>query len=81
MIFSTLNNLKKGAIARVYDLDIPGEMRQRLGDMGIIPGTRIECLFSSAGNAISAYLVRGCVIALRCEDAKGIIIVPCGVRI
>lgn len=81
MIFSTLNNLKRGGIAQVYDLDITGDMRQRLQDLGLIPGTTIECLFSSAKDAISAYLIRGSVIALRCEDAKGIVIIPCGVRV
>ena len=79
MIFSTLNKLKKGSPAKVYALNSKGAIRQRLQDLGIIPGTRLECLYSSKGNAISAYLIRGCVIALRGEDAKDIVIVPCGV--
>ena len=80
MLFSTLNNLEKGGIAQVSDLKIQGELRQRLMDMGITPGTGIECLFSSPKKQISAYLVRDSVIALRCEDAEGIVIIPKGVR-
>ena len=79
MIFSTLNKLNTGSCANVFALENKGPIRQRLSDLGIIPDTNLECLYSSKGNEISAYLVRGSVIALRCEDAKNIVIVPCGV--
>lgn len=79
MVFSTLNKLKVGSLASVFALDSKGPIRQRLQDLGLIPGTLLECLYSSKGNDISAYLVRGSVIAIRCEDAKNIVIVPCGV--
>lgn len=81
MIFQTLNKLKNGDKATIYALEAKGAIRQRLCDLGIIPGTTAQRLYSSKGNDISAYLVRGSVIALRCEDAKNIVVTPCGVRI
>ena len=75
----TLNKLKPGSIARVYELKSEGAIRQRLQDLGVIPGASIECLYSSKGGAISAYQVCGSVIALRCEDAENILTEPCGV--
>ena len=79
MIFDTLNKLETGSTATVYELKSQGAIRQRLQDLGMIPGTSIECLYSSKGRAISAYFVCGSVIALRYEDAKNIVTVPCGV--
>lgn len=81
MIFSTLNNLTKGGVAQIYDLEARGDMRRRLLDLGIIPGTRTKCLFTSAKGAISAYLFGDTVIALRRDDAKKIVIVPLGVKL
>lgn len=47
-------------------------MRQRLCDLGIVGGTRIECVARAGLGGPSAYLVRGAVIALRREDADKI---------
>lgn len=48
------------------------EIARRLLDIGVIPGTKIECvLFSPMGNP-KAYMIRGAVIAIRNEDAYGI---------
>ena len=74
MVFSTLNSLKKGEKGQIYSLDISENLKKRLMDMGLIKGREIECLFSSAKNEISAYLVEGTVIALRREDAQGILV-------
>ena len=75
MIFSTLNNLNSGESARIYSLNTAESLKKRLMDMGFIKGAGIECLFSSKGDEISAYLVRDTVIALRREDAMGIVTV------
>jgi ferrous iron transport protein A len=47
-------------------------MRRRLLDMGLIEGTRVECLQKSPAGDPVAYFVRGAVIALRSEDSAGI---------
>ncbi len=51
-------------------------MRRRLNDIGLIPGTRVECLGRSPGGDPSAYLIRGAVIALRRSDSQNILIAP-----
>lgn len=45
-------------------------MRRRLFDIGLIKGTDVECVLQSAKREMSAYLIRGAVIALRREDAS-----------
>lgn len=73
----TMNKMKKGDKARVKQLDINGLMRRRLLDIGLIEGTKIECLQKSPLGDPCAYLIRGAVIALRSEDSKLIQITDC----
>ena len=68
----TLNTVAIGTIVQVEELTLSGSMRRRLQDIGIIQGTRVECLQKSPSGDPTAYLVRGTVIALRAEDAAGI---------
>ncbi len=71
-----LNRLCEGGEAEVSELSATGSMRKRLMDIGLIEGTKVECLHKSpAGNPI-AYLVRGAVIALRNEDSDHILVSP-----
>ena len=53
-------------------------MRRRLQDLGMIRGTKIECLGRSPLGDPAAYLVRKTVIALRREDALQITVSACG---
>lgn len=47
---------------------------QRFTDIGIIPGTKIQCVaISPLGDPI-AYFVRGVTISLRKEDSENVII-------
>ena len=46
------------------------EKSSRFTDLGIITGTKIKCIKRNKG--IAAYLVRGCVIALRNEDCESV---------
>ena len=43
---------------------------RRLIDIGLIPGTKLECVLISPMNNPKAYMIRGTVIAIRNEDAK-----------
>lgn len=71
-----LNRLHEGVEAQVSELSATGTMRKRLMDIGLIEGTKVECLHRSpAGNPI-AYLIRGAVIALRNEDSDHILVSP-----
>ena len=50
------------------------DIRRRLRDLGMIEGTKVECVFKSPGKDPVAYYVRGAVIALRNEDSDCIMI-------
>ncbi len=64
-----LSDLKKGQTATVSGLRAEGSMRRRLQDIGLIQGTRVECVGISPLGDPAAYLIRGAVIALRNRDA------------
>ena len=51
---------------------VVGAMRRRLQDIGLISGTRVECVGVSPLGDPAAYLIRGAVIALRREDSDGV---------
>lgn len=76
MIFQSLDKLEKGKDAKIVMINLHGKIRRRLYELGIIPGTTLECLMKSKNDEMSAYLVRDAVIALRREDAKRIITTP-----
>lgn len=68
-----LSRLSPGWRAKVTRLDAQGPMRRRFQDLGLIPGTTVECLAQSPLKDPCAYLIRGAVIALRNTDAASII--------
>lgn len=70
----TLNEIMPGGFATVKEIITDGDMRRRLLDIGLIPGTRIECIGKSPGGDPKAFLIRGAVIAIRAEDAAEIIV-------
>ena len=69
-----LNTLCPGESAFVKELNSSGALRRRLLDMGLVEGTRVECLGMSPGGDPKAFLVRGAVLALRAEDCRDIVI-------
>lgn len=70
----SLVQMKQGESAIIRELISVGAIRRRLQDLGIIPGTKVECVQKSPLGDPAAYLVRGAVIALRQEDAKTVLI-------
>ena len=68
-----LSNLQEGEIATVKRLRSTGSMRRRLQDIGLIEGTRVECLQKSPSGDPIAFLIRGAVIALRSEDSCNVV--------
>lgn len=67
----TLNKLK---------IDEEGTVKEnlkdnrRLKDLGMVKGTRIKCVLKSPLGDPAAYKVRGAVVAIRDEDASGILV-------
>ncbi len=69
-----LSELKQGYTAVVKELTASGSIRRRLQDIGIIEGTRVECVQKSPLGDPVAYLIRGAVVALRKEDSSNVLI-------
>ena len=73
-IMRNLAELPTGERCCVAELTSVGVNRRRMLDLGIVPGTIIEAVLKSPSGGVTAYLVRGALIAIRHEDAKNIII-------
>ena len=71
---NTLSSLECGSGAVVSTLCTKGAMRRRLQDIGFVPGSPVQALFRSCSGDPVAYLIHDTVIALRHEDADGILI-------
>lgn len=69
---NTLDKLKPGDSATILKLKNDDDMKRRLLDIGLVEGTKIDCLFQSFSKDPIAFLIRGAVIALRYEDMKKI---------
>ena len=65
-----LSDLLVGQTGTVHHIATTGAMRRRLLDLGVIEGTRIECVHKSPSGNPVAYTIRGAVIALRTDDSK-----------
>lgn len=72
-----LCDLQLGQCATVTGLKAVGGMRRRLLDIGLIEGTKVECVGRSPGGDPAAYLIRGAVIAIRDCDSADILIERC----
>ena len=70
----TLAALRPGETGSITALHNTGSIRQRLQDLGLVEGTRVECVGSSPGGGMSAYRVRGAVIALRRTDSEKVLL-------
>lgn len=69
-----LNEIKPGETAVVRSLRVHGSMRRRLLDIGLVEGTRVECVGVSPMGDPAAYLIRGAVIAIRSADSRNVLI-------
>ena len=76
-LIESMDRLPVGSAAMVTELLTTGSMRRRLQDIGLIEGTRIECLIRSPAGDPAAYLIRGAVIALRAEDSSRVRVELC----
>ncbi|MCX6016999.1 MAG: FeoA family protein [Chloroflexi bacterium] len=72
----TLAGLDIGASGVVIKLTCIGAQRDRMMDLGILPGTRITAEMRGPMGDPTAYRIRGALIALRREQATTIHISP-----
>ena len=70
----SLDMISPGESAVVNSLGAHGSMRRRLLDIGLVEGTRVECVGVSPMGDPAAYLIRGAVIAIRKADSRSVII-------
>ena len=68
-----LSELAVGESCRVAELDITGQLRSRLSDLGLVKGTRVTCVLESISGDPTAFLIRGSVIALRSDVTSRIL--------
>lgn len=68
---TSLNTGEKSVITAVL---IDPEMKRRLYDLGFIKGSVVEPVSKSICGDPRAYFIKGAVIALRNDDAKGILV-------
>lgn len=71
----SLSQLHPGCTACIKSLHLSGAIKQRLLDLGLIEGTRVQCLNRSPAGDPTAFLIRGAVIALRGSDSRKIEVV------
>ncbi|HEY8422555.1 MAG TPA: FeoA family protein [Thermoclostridium sp.] len=72
--FIPLNFLPIGKKAKVKSLTSDGNIRRRMLDIGLIPGTVVEAIQKSPSGDPTAYYIRGAVMALRSEEASKILV-------
>lgn len=66
----SMSELTRGQVGRVLDLQVEGGARERLVDLGLLPGARIERVMASPAGDPICYRVRGAMIALRNSDTR-----------
>lgn len=70
----SLSSLKKGEKCKLEELKMNGRERRRMLDLGLIKDTRIEAVLTSPSGGLTAYYIRGALLAIRAEDAAGILV-------
>jgi len=70
MAIKTLDSLKIGEKGKVIELKNDGTIHRRLLDIGLTPGTIVECVLFSPFKDPIAYKIRNATIALRKKDCR-----------
>lgn len=73
-VYKSLKDLPQGKASVVVGLAPDCSIRRRLQDIGLTPGTQVECIQPSPLGDPVAFLIRGAVIALRSEDSRHVLI-------
>ena len=69
-----LADLKIGEKAQVVSLHNESKIKRRLQDLGLVEGTRVNCVQKCPHGDMAAYGIRGAIIALRAEDAVNVLV-------
>lgn len=71
---TSLNTIKLNKSVKVHCLNCVGSIKRRLLDLGFIEGATIIPVLQSPAGELTAYEIRGTIIAIREEDARNIIV-------
>ena len=74
----SLNRLPVGTWGEVVDLCLQGFTYRRMLDLGLIRGTLVRPLWKNSAGSLTAYLIKGAVIALRANETRHILVAPKG---
>jgi len=74
----TLADLLPGESGIIQVVNTEDLLRQRLFDLGLVPGTRIQARFFAPKGDPVAFMVRGTLLALRLSTAKRVEVRPLG---
>lgn len=69
---TSLDHLRPGMRAVVVKVDAEDDLKQRLKDFGLVPGTAIRCRCRNPWGDVTALEFRGAVLALRTKDLRKI---------
>ena len=69
-----LSKLDIGRSAEIFWLSNHKNISTRLLDLGFEPGTQVTCVLKRGKDELSAFLVKGTVIALRREDSEIVLV-------
>lgn len=72
----SLDRLPLYICATICEIKPESKLRRRLQDIGFVRGNEVICVQKGPKNNLCAFLVKGAVVALRCEDSKSIIVTP-----
>ncbi len=73
---SSLADLSIGTTGKISSVEIDGLLRRRVLDLGMVPGTQVQCIRRSPAGDPIAFRVRNTTIALRSHDASLIKVYP-----
>ena len=71
---STADRLMPGCAGRIIKLSVEGPLRQRLYELGLIPGALLRRRCTAPAGSPIAYEVGGALLAIRKHDASRIVI-------
>ncbi|MEN6566245.1 MAG: FeoA family protein [Veillonellales bacterium] len=72
----SLADLTVGTTCKISSVELDGLLRRRILDLGILPGTQVQCIRKSPAGDPIAFRVRDTTIALRSDDASLIKVYP-----
>ena len=73
-VMKSLNDLELNKEAIVIKVAANENIKNRLLDIGLVPGSKIKTVLISPGKDMVAYQTKGAIIAIRKDDTKDIMV-------